>query len=108
MNYPKLQYSYFLENGAQVVIRGETKDEFVLDVEWAKSLFPAKTSLPSDRVPAETKAKTTPTEECPICHSPAWVNEGAKNGRPWKYRKCVKDKEHINWYDFELDGWRGL
>lgn len=41
-DYNKLQYSYFLENGAQVVVRGDDREEFLLDVTWAKTEFPVK------------------------------------------------------------------
>ena len=108
-NYNKFQYSYFLENGAQVVIRGGDPDEFVADVNWAKSQFPIVSS-PAAKIADQARAKTAPTEDCPICHAPAYINEGiGKNGKPYKNKKCSsRNPDHIIWWDFELDGWKGL
>lgn len=54
------------------------------------------------------ESKETKQEDCPICHNSVWINEGEKNGKPWKYKKCTKDPSHLVWWDFDLDGWRGL
>jgi len=108
-NYPKYQYSVFLKNGkdAQVVVRSDKFDEFKaliaeIDQEFAhrydnRAEKPAKTAIPSSQ------------EDCPICHNSVWINEGTgKNGLPYKNKRCTKNKEHVVWWDFELDGWRGL
>lgn len=53
-------------------------------------------------------------EDCPICHSDVYINEGVAGpsaktpGKPWKNKKCKENKDHIVWWDFELDGWQGL
>lgn len=56
----------------------------------------------------EPSGPDQPKEDCPICHSDVWINEGVKNGKPWKNKKCKANKDHIVWWDFEYDGWRNL
>ncbi len=112
--YNKFQYSYFLDNGAQVVIRGDEWDDFNADVVTAIGNYPTRGELPTRQVESPAakianmaRAKETPTGECSICHEKAWINEGVKNGKPWKNMKCSKTPAHIIWWDFSLNGWRG-
>lgn len=105
-SYPKYQYSVFLKNGkdAQVVVRADEFEEFKKLVEDISSEFAHRYDNRADAVPTKPSAQ----EDCPICHNSVWINEGEKNGKPWKNKKCTKNKEHITWWDFNLDGWRGL
>lgn len=78
--YPRLQYSYFLDNGAQVVIRGEVITAFNADVATMQSQYPPKgaqshatgISVPSnepvryDNRPVQAESKTTTDHYCQI------------------------------------------
>lgn len=107
-SYPKYQYSVFLKNGkdAQVVVRSDEFNDFKQLIAEIDQEFSHRYDNRVDSPVAATKPTTQ--EDCPICHNSVWINEGVKNGKPWKNKKCTKDKTHLVWWDFNLNGWQGL
>jgi hypothetical protein len=78
--YPTYQYSYFLENGAQVVIRGNVWTEFQSDLKLALDEFPVKRSNVVSKPTVE--AQTPTLEMCPI-HNIELKQRISKAGKPY-------------------------
>lgn len=81
-NYPIYQYSYFLPNGAQVVVRHEKYDEFQERVEAVLEDFPAKATSTSPNVPPTPTTEAQGVAMCPLHHK-EMKNKVSKVGKPY-------------------------
>ena len=98
----KYQWSSKADNGEIMVVRADTREELILDIEWAKSGFSIKTPVESHperaeditRLPIDDAIDTFQERaECP--HTEFWVNtvkkEGPNKGKEFKScKKCKK------------------
>src|SRR4051812_44682062 len=97
--YPIYQWSKFINDGEQVVVRGNSFEQFVLDVQATRKQFTHVTiqePVVEDPVPTQTIVQApSPAQTCAICSGPATIQEGInKNGGPYRLLKCSKDYKH--------------
>lgn len=88
-DYPKFQYSYFLDNGAQIVVRSEDIDELVAGIDGAQEAYPPTTTQKTISRP------TTAPQTGDLCkvHQRPLKSKVSKAGKPYKahYRKLEDD-----------------
>lgn len=91
-DYPKYQYSYFLDNGAQVVVRGEDKVEWYDDVESAMKLFPTKQENVTSRSTTAPQKPIVRKDYCNI-HNKDMKERISKAGKPYNahYKKVGQE-----------------
>lgn len=92
----KYQWSSKDNNGEIIVVRADTQEELLKEVEWAKSHFssnlpPTGTTVPSSPIP------TNPAALCKTCGAATLPEKRitAKDGRAWWVRDCsTGDRTH--------------
>ena len=89
-DFNKFQYSYFLDNGAQVVVRTDDAEEFRADVATAQEMFPPTSTVKSSpqRVPvAQTE------NMCPVHNKELKEKVSKSTGKPYKahFRKLGEE-----------------
>ena len=101
-SYNKFQLSYFLDNGAQIVVRGDDKEEFKADVLWAKTEYPVKTGVASqiaDDLRANNKREAQDDQYC-TAHSKVLKRRETPMGVVYDHRKLENEK----WFKCYGDG----
>lgn len=88
-DYNKFQYSYFIANGAQLVIRNDDYADFINDVKRVQEDFIPTTGSSTASRPTITPSSGT---LCSI-HNAKMKDKISKNNKPYKahYRKIGED-----------------
>lgn len=82
--FPRFQWSLFPhgKEGEQVVVRGNSFEQFILDIEEVKRQFMGVGEA-KVVVPAQEPVETSSVRVCPNCGSSMEHKGGEKNGKAW-------------------------
>ena len=92
-DFPKYQYSKFLNSQDQVVVRSDNEAEFTKMVEFVKDFgkAPTKTYKPQ---PTQTRQTLKAGDQCPKCGANMVLNP--KTGKVFCEEKCWLKVDQVN------------